>query len=120
MKNGKKVLIIENDELITIVLRTFLEKMGYSVIESTTTGEDAIQIALSNYPDIILSDIVLNGTLTGIETVKEIQKAVNADVIYMTNYTDPKYRRDAAETNYLDYLLKPITFHTLKRVLDNR
>jgi len=113
----KNILIIEDDKIISVVLQTYLKKLGFNVIDSVTTGEDAIEIAKKTKPDIILSDIMLDGILNGIEAVKEITRHIKTDIIYMTSHTDPKYKKMAAETNYIDFLHKPVTFDTLQKTL---
>lgn len=113
----KRVLIIEDEEIITVVIETFLNKLGHTVVDSVSKGEDAIDVAQKTKPDLIISDIMLDGILNGIETVKEILKHIESDIIFMTSHPDPRYEREANGINYLEFLHKPVTFDMLRNIL---
>lgn len=54
-----KVLIVEDEFLVSADLKHHLESMDYEVIGIASTGIDAIRIAEEKFPDIILMDIIL-------------------------------------------------------------
>ena len=69
-----KILIIE-DNIVTLGdLEILIGKMGFTNIETAVSGEEAIEIANTFKPDIILSDINLGKDMTGIEAVKQIKQ----------------------------------------------
>lgn len=115
----KNILIIEDDELISFVLQEYIQKSGHKLIKTVTNGEDAIKFARELNPDVIISDIILNGSMSGIDAIEEILKTVNAAIIYMTSHTDPKYKAMASRTPYAAYIIKPVKFNELASILDN-
>ncbi len=66
---GETILIVEDDGLIALYLTELMEKTGYLIVGTVSTGEMALRL-LEDYlkPDLILMDIGLAGSLDGIET----------------------------------------------------
>lgn len=56
---GKKILIIDDDELDRQIMNRFLAKAGYADIIMSTTGEEGLQKARSEKPDLIILDLML-------------------------------------------------------------
>lgn len=113
----KKIIIIEDDLILSLSLEMMLKKIGFTHIEKAETGEEAIEIIESFTPDLLLVDIQLGPGITGIETVKTIQKMVSIPALYVTGNSDCFFRKLAENTDYIDYLVKPITYRELNNVL---
>jgi len=62
-------------------------------------------------------DIALEGDMDGIEAMLEIRKFSDVPVIYITGNSDESNRTRAIETNYTDFLTKPVEFEDLKESL---
>lgn len=109
------VLIVEDDKVLSLLLTKMVERLEYNVIGSATKGSEAIRKAIDLSPDLVLMDIMLEDDIDGIEATKEFQKESNAPkVIYITGNSD-SYNRDRANTtDYIDYLVKPISLDDLK------
>ena len=101
----KKALLVEDDFILALVHRKYLEKIGCEVIDSVTSGKDAIESALENNPDFILMDIRLEGQMDGIEAMMEIQKAINIPVVYVTGNSEPAILERARATNMKGFLI---------------
>lgn len=114
----KKILIVEDEMIISLMLEQMVTQMGHEVLAKATSGEKAIEHALELQPDIILMDIRLQGKMDGIQAISEIQKKINVSVIYITGNTDQMYRTRIQETEYLDFLVKPVTRNQLSHSLD--
>lgn len=114
----KKALIVEDDFILALVHRKYLEKVDCEVIGSVTNGEDAIQSAFENNPDFILMDIRLEGEMDGIQAMLEIQKKLNIPVIYVTGNSEPSVIERAKETNMKGFLVKPLHLEDLKKIID--
>jgi signal transduction histidine kinase len=71
------------------------------------SGEEAIQAAATDQPDLALMDIRLEGELDGIEAAKQIQARFNVPVIYLTAYADDTTLQRAKITEPFGYLIKP-------------
>lgn len=114
----KKVLLVEDDFILAMVHRKYLEKINCEVVDSVISGEEAIQSALKNSPDFILMDIRLDGNMDGIETMIEIQKQQNIPVIYVTGNSEPATIEKASKTNMKGFLVKPLHIDELKEIVD--
>lgn len=112
--NDKKVLIVEDDMLLSMVEERLVKKLGYQVIGKATNGEDAIEKMKEHHPDVILMDIILKGEMDGIETMKEIRHHSDVPVIYLSGNSDRFNYERAKKTGFSDYLVKPITLHDLR------
>ena len=113
----KKVLLVEDDFILAMVHRKYLEKINCEVIGSVVSGEEAIQSALKNSPDFILMDIRLEGSMDGIEAMIEIQKEQNIPVIYVTGNSELSTLEKASKTNMKGFLVKPLHLEELKRIV---
>lgn len=118
-KEKKRILIIEDDELIAFVLQEYINKSGHELIKTVANGEDAVQAAGELNPDVIISDIILNGGMSGVDAIEQILQNIEASVIYMTSHTDPKYKAMADRTPHTAYIIKPVKFNELVNILDN-
>jgi len=110
-----RVLIVEDDLIISLVLDRMVHQLGHELVAKVTKGEKAIEIVQKELPDIILMDIRLAGELDGIETMQEIQKKQHIPVIYITGNNDKRNRERAKHTNYIDFLIKPVTAEQLQQ-----
>lgn len=110
----KKVLIVEDDMILSLLLERMSSKLGFDNIEKTTTGKKAISLAQEHEPDIILMDIQLKDEIDGITAMHKIREFSEVPVIYITANSDQFYKERAQETNYIDYLIKPIELDVLK------
>ncbi|MCC5915295.1 MAG: response regulator [Balneolaceae bacterium] len=114
----KKILIVEDDLIIALSTEKMVEKIGHDVIDRVTTGEQAIDVALKEKPDLILMDIRLAGKLDGIDATKKIKSEMDdIKIVYLTGNTDPAYRERANGTGYEAYLIKPITYKDLEKII---
>lgn len=104
--------------IISMVLEQMIGKMGLNVVKKTTTGQKAVELALKLSPDIILMDIQLKDEVDGITAMQKIRTSSSVPVIYITGNSDPYYRSRAKETNYVDYLVKPIQMEDLQASIE--
>ena len=118
MKKEKTVMIVEDDLILNLLYESYLEKLGYFAEGELVYGKTAIEVAKRTNPDLILMDISLEGDMDGIEAMSEIRKFSNVPVIYITGNSDPYHVQRAKETEYIDYLVKPIEFNDLKESIE--
>lgn len=86
MERGN-VLIVEDEGIIQVHLKVMLQKQGYCV-RSTGKGEDAIRMISEEQPDIVLLDVHLKGSLTGVDVYTRACVERSIPVIFLTAY-DP-------------------------------
>lgn len=118
MKN-LNVLIVEDEVIIAMLIRRELRKIGHNVIDLATSGEEAIQIAKDDRPDLILMDITLAGEMDGITAASEIKENADIPIIFVTGYQDRATRERAALTKPLGYFVKPLQMDQLESLIDS-
>lgn len=109
------VLVVEDESIVAKDIQQSLTKLGYNVVGTASTGEKAIAIANEMKPDIILMDIMLKGSMSGIDTAAEIRKDLGIPVIFLTAYADENTLSKAKVTESFGYIIKPfkeIDLHT--------
>ena len=110
-----KVLVVEDESIVSKDIQHSLIKLGYNVVGASPTGEKAIELAGSENPDIVLMDIMLKGQMNGIEAANEIKLKYSIPVIFLTAYADESTLEKAKITEPYGYILKPfkeIDLHT--------
>lgn len=112
--SGVKILIVEDELVLQLMLEHMLKKMGFSLFDRCTKGGEAIEKAKNQRFDLILMDIMLQEKMDGIEAYRQINEMYEVPVIYITGNTDPRNRERAAKIGFHDYIGKPITFAQLK------
>jgi CheY-like chemotaxis protein len=115
---SKKVLIVEDDMIISMVLERMILKLGHEVINKVITGQGAIDSARELDPDLILMDIQLKDDIDGISAMQKIRKNSDVHVIYITGNSDQYNLSRAKKTNFVDYLVKPIQMSHLKKSIE--
>ena len=117
MSKTKKVMIVEDDLILNLLYESYMEKLGFDTEGELVYGKTAIEMAKEFKPDLILMDISLEGDMDGIDAMLEIRKFSDVPVIYITGNSDKAHQIRAEDTNYTDYLIKPIEFNELKTSL---
>ena len=100
-------MIVEDEFIEAADLKKWLERLGYSVSGIVGTGEAAIQKAEELFPDLILMDIMLKGSMNGIQAADHIMEKSDIPVIYLTAYYDNDTLEKAKKTAPYGYIIKP-------------
>ena len=109
-----KILVVDDEVIIAMEMKHYLESIGYNVVGIAATGIEAIEIALQTNPDVILMDIVLKGDMDGIKTAQKINSYINTNVIYTTAFSDEEILKRALLTEPHGYILKPLNLNEVK------
>lgn len=110
-----KVLVVEDESIVSKDIQNSLKKLGYLVVGSASTGLKAIELAGKTLPNVILMDIMLKGDMDGIEAAETIKKLYNIPIIFLTAYADSSTLAKAKISEPHGYILKPfkeIDLHT--------
>ena len=83
-----RILIVEDERIVARSLREQLTSLGYEVVDSVPSGEEAIQRAEELLPDLVLMDIHLEGDIDGVEAAAIIRKQLRIPVVYLTAYSN--------------------------------
>lgn len=110
-----KVLIVEDDKVLSLLLTKMVQRLDLEVLGICSKGHDAVDKIKTLSPDLILMDIMLEDDLDGIEAMKQIRSESNdTPVIFITGNSDPYNRERAESTDFLDYLIKPVSYEELQ------
>lgn len=113
-RRSKSVLIVDDEQIFIEYLQNSLHRLGYEVSGIALTGEDAIEFARTNPPDLILIDINPGAGINGIQTAERICAKISLPVIVITANDDPNLIKQADATPGLfGYLPKPFSTHDL-------
>lgn len=110
--DGKRFLIIDDDPLIATLLYSLLTRAGLNVVGMAANGQEAVEIALREHPDIILSDIDMPG-MDGLESARQILAEYPACIIFVTACDDEKCREQSNQLGAAGYVLKPFCRQSL-------
>ncbi len=109
------ILIVEDESIVAKDIQHSLKKLGYTVVDICSNGEDAIRVAEELKPNLILMDIMLKGDMNGIEAASQIKEKFNIPIIYLTAYADESTLTKAKVSEPYGYIIKPfkeIDLHT--------
>ena len=98
------ILVVEDESIVSKDIQHSLNKIGYNIVGAASTGEKAIELALSEKPDLILMDIMLKGPMNGIEAADIIKKEMSIPVIFLTAYADESKLAKAKITEPYGYI----------------
>ncbi|MDO5836795.1 MAG: methanogen output domain 1-containing protein [Methanobacterium sp.] len=102
-----RILVVEDEAIVAMGIKQKLEELGHQVVDIVFTGENAVETALKMKPDLILMDIVLKGSMDGIEAAGRIRNQLDIPVIYLTAYSDEEVLERARMTEPYGYIIKP-------------
>jgi len=111
---SKRILIVEDEAIIAQNIKSSLEIIGYQVVGHAMNGDKALDLFAHNEADLILLDISIKGSLSGIDLAKVIRKKYNIPFIYITSYSDKVTLDLVKETNPYGYIVKPFNDNDLK------
>lgn len=102
-----KIIVIDDDRLVALSLKTILESTGnIEVITTGHSGEDAIRLIEEQNPDVMLMDIRMEG-MSGLQAGEEIlKKHPETRILYLTTFSDDEYIIKALNIGAKGYILK--------------
>ena len=102
-----KVLVVDDDRLVTNSLKTILESdNGIEVVATGNSGPEAVELYKKHRPDILLLDIRMDG-MTGIDAAEKIiSMDKQAKILFLTTFTDDEYISRAFRIGAKGYILK--------------
>jgi signal transduction histidine kinase len=113
-----KILLVEDEAIVALDIKTRLLHLGHEVVGVTSSGEDAIKIVEATRPDLVLMDIRLRGRLDGIEAAQQLRAQFDVAVIYLTAYGDDATLQRAKLTEPYGFLIKPFEERELHSTIE--
>ena len=117
MKNFK-ILIVEDENIIALDIRNILQSLGFIIAGVTASGEESIEIASSNLPDLVLMDIKLKGKMDGISAAKQIYQRFHIPVIYLTALGDENTLKRLSGMQPFGFIGKPFEENELMETIN--
>jgi len=117
MNQKEKILIVEDEFIVANDLRMMLMKGGYNVCGIAASVDQARKLIEEKQPDWILVDIILKGTLTGIDLAKELRD-MRLPFLYISANTNQRTLEAAKATQPYGFLVKPFREKDLLVMLD--
>lgn len=112
----RKILVIDDDQMILMILKQTLTKAGYHTI-TAGSGEEGISLLASAIPDLVLTDYLMPG-MSGIEVLNVIkQNHPLLPVIMLTGHGDVALTIKAIQLGAIDFIEKPVHSKELLEVI---
>ncbi len=113
------ILVVDDDRILIDTTAKFLQMMKYDV-KKAMDADEALKIIKTFDPDIILTDIMMQG-MDGLTLTRIVKQNYSTDVIVMTGYIAEYSYKEAVDAGASDFIFKPFKFEELnlriKRVL---
>jgi DNA-binding response OmpR family regulator len=104
---GQRILLVDDENSIVESLRYALEKEGYEVV-GASDGAEALRLARSASPDLVLLDIMLPG-MSGFEVCRSLRKESSVPILMLTARSDEPDRVVGLDLGADDYITKPFS-----------
>ncbi|WP_075217196.1 response regulator [Mongoliimonas terrestris] len=109
------VLIIEDEPIIAMDLEMLVESLGHTVVGNARTHKEAVEMAQSKRPGLILADIQLADGSSGLDAVNEILPGLSVPVVFITAYPERLLTGERPEPAFL--ITKPFRQDMVKAVV---
>jgi AmiR/NasT family two-component response regulator len=111
-----RVVIADDQESMSAIVRRQLVKIGHVVIGKATNGRQAVEMTQLLQPDIVLMDIEMP-EMDGLEAARLIHEKSPRPVVLLTGHDDPEMVRKASAAGVGAYLMKPPSAPDIERAI---
>jgi len=115
-KKKIKVLVVEDDFLVSIMVQRMVEEIGYEVVANANNGVEAVERTKEINPDVVLMDIKMSD-MDGIEAARKIQEEIPTPVVMLTAHETPELLEQASDAGVGAYLVKPVHVRELENAI---
>jgi response regulator NasT len=109
---ARRVLIAEDEALIRLDLAEMLREEGYDVVGEAGDGQEAVDLALSLRPDLVIMDVKMPRR-DGIDAAAEIAEKRIAPIVVLTAFSQRDLVEKARDAGAMAYLVKPFSVSDL-------
>ncbi|HTX74134.1 MAG TPA: response regulator [Rectinemataceae bacterium] len=112
------IAIVEDEYIVALDIRNFLERSGYGIAGVFASGEDLLDRYDQLKPDLIIMDIKIRGAIDGVDTAQRVYERYHTPVVLLTAYADDETVARAKITQPFGYLLKPFEERELRTAIE--
>lgn len=105
-----KTMIVDDEPWVCQVIEKLVdwESLGFEIIGEAHDGKDALEMILTQKPDLVLTDIRMAG-MDGLALIQQVcSHGIETEFVVISGYSDFEYAKEALKFGVLGYLLKPI------------
>ncbi len=117
MNKKPRVLVAEDESIIALDLKQSLESWGFNVEATFRTGEELLEYAQADDPEILIMDIFLQGQMDGFEAARQVLRHNKIPVVFMTGEAKLEKAADINIGGQNVFLKKPFSKEELKEAL---
>ena len=115
---GLRIMIVEDEFFIALDIEAQVAALGHVVIATAVSADQAVALAETGKPDVVLMDVRLSGARDGIDAAVEIRRRFGIESIIVTANTDPRTLQRAHAIAPLGVIEKPLRAERLRAVLE--
>jgi AmiR/NasT family two-component response regulator len=105
---AKRILVAEDEAIIRLDLAEMLGEAGYEVVGQASNGEQAVEMATSLRPDLVIMDVKMP-VMDGITAAEQIGKERICPVVMLTAFSQTELVERARDAGVMAYIVKPFT-----------
>ena len=109
-----RILIVEDEVITAFDLEETLNSFGYDVVGCARTADEALALAASQEPDLVLLDIRLANGGDGIEVASRLKRMYDPAVVFLSAHSDEDTLKRAIRLSPYGYIVKPFRSDQLK------
>lgn len=113
-----RILVVEDDAIVAMDIEHALESMGYEVVALAGNAADALRLARSREPDLVLMDIRMPGPMDGVDAAATIEAELSIPVVFLTAHSDARTLERAKATGSWGYVVKPFDVGGLRAAVE--
>ena len=111
------ILIVEDDLSFALELEMMITRIGHTLAGAVSSARAALDRIHAGGIDFIVMDIALGDQLSGIDIGRRIEH-LEIPILYITGYDTEENYREARNSNFVGFLVKPVGLHTLRTTIE--
>jgi len=113
MSTRDRLLIVEDEAIIAMGISDQLSAHGFEIVGIAASGEQAIELARSHSPDLVLMDLRLRGAMDGVEVAARIHSELGIPSVFLSAYADDETLSRVKPLEPMAYVTKPFDGRSL-------
>lgn len=113
-----RVLIVEDEAIVATEIGFVLESLGYEIVDQVGNGDQALDLLATRNIDLVLLDIHIQGSLSGVDLAKLIREKYDFPFVFLTAHADTATLDSVKRTLPYGYIVKPFTDNDLRTTIE--